>query len=285
MDLASVGHGRDVVLTMGVFDGVHLGHRHLVSQVVRRARELHCLAAAITLHPHPRAVLGSGNGPSYIVSLSDRLGLLKATGLDVVSVLRFTQEVAGLSAREFMTLVCRHLNLRELWVGPDFCLGQGREGTSELLADIGLDLGFLVRAVPPLVVENQTISSTLIRELIHNGSVEDAARFLNRRHHVRGRMVSHHSVSRDLGIHVQTVLVEPPVACPASGTYGVTARVGEKLWQATAQPETYGSSIDGRLQVQASGLPEDLGGEAVQLMFTRQLDTQLSSVTGTVSQR
>lgn len=181
--------GCDVVLTIGVFDGVHLGHRHLVQQVIRRAREQKSLSGALTFVPHPRAVLNPGSGPPYLVPPDVRLRLLRELGLDIVTALPFTLELARLSAWEFMTLICRHLRLRELWVGPDFTLGHRREGTPKRLAEIGQELGYQVHVAAPLVLDGQVVSSTLIRNLIRQGQVEAAAHLLKRRHHVTGTVM------------------------------------------------------------------------------------------------
>jgi riboflavin kinase/FMN adenylyltransferase len=271
MELFSMAPERDVVLTMGVFDGVHRGHRHLAQQVKRRAQELHCLSGIITLHPHPEAVLRPGNGPAYLVTLDERLALLRDLGLDLVARLPFTLELARLSALEFMGLLRQHLRLRELWVGPDFALGHRREGTVTRLAEIGQELGYQVHAVSPLVLNGQTVSSTLIRHLVRQGQVEAAARLLKRRHHVRGMVVPDGQRGRHLGSSTAKVAVADGLALPAGGVYAAYARLGSRQWPALAY---VGSSLAGterRLEVHMPDLADDLDGQSLRVEFVRRL--------------
>jgi riboflavin kinase/FMN adenylyltransferase len=268
--------GRDVVLTIGVFDGFHLGHRHLARQVMRRAQELECLSGIITLHPHPRAVL-TGDGPLYLGTLDERLALLRELGLDVVTALPFTLDLARQSALEFMGQICQHLRLRELWVGSDFALGRGREGTATRLSEIGQGLGYQVHVVPPLVLNGQTVSSTLIRKLVWQGQVEAAARLLGRRHHVSGTVVSDGRGGRHLGFPVANVVVADGLALPAGGVYAAYAWLGSRQWPARAYAGIRFVGAERRLGVHISGLG-DLDGQSLRLEFIRRLWSDERSV-------
>jgi riboflavin kinase/FMN adenylyltransferase len=263
--------GRDVVLTIGVFDGVHLGHRHLAQQVMRRAQELGCLSGIITLHPHPEAVLRPGNGPPYLVTLDERLTLLRELGLDLVARLPFTLELARLSALEFMGLLRQHLPLRELWVGPDFALGHRREGTVTRLAEIGQELGYQVHAVSPLVLNGQTVSSTLIRHLVRQGQVEVAARLLKRRHHISGTVIPDDQRGRHLGSSTAKVAIADGLALPTSGVYAAYARLGSKQWPALAYVGSSLASTERRLEMHMLDLADDLDGQSLRVEFVRRL--------------
>jgi riboflavin kinase/FMN adenylyltransferase len=279
--------GRDVVLTIGVFDGVHLGHHHLAQQVMRRAQELGCLSGIITLHPHPQAVLGPGNGLLYLTTLDERLALLRGIGLDVVATLPFTLDLARLSALEFMGLLCQHLRLRELWVGPDFALGHQREGTVTRLSEIGGELGYQVHMVSPLALNGQTVSSTLIRNLVRQGQVEVAARLLKRRHHVSGTVIPDDQRGRHLGSSTAKVVVADGLALPAGGVYAAYARLGSKQWPALAY---VGSSLAGterRLKVHMPDLADGLYGQSLRVEFVRRLrsDARFISAQALTTQR
>jgi riboflavin kinase/FMN adenylyltransferase len=271
MEFTSMASERDVVLTIGVFDGVHWGHRHLAQQVKRRTQELGCLSGIITLHPHPQAVLRPGNGPPYLVTLDERLALLQELGLDVVTALPFTLELARLSALEFMGLVCQHLRLRELWVGPDFALGHRREGTVTRLAEIGQELGYQVHAVSPLVLNGQTVSSTLIRNLVRQGQVEVAARLLKRRHHVSGTVIPDDQRGRHLGSSTAKVAVADGLALPAGGVYAAYARLGSKQWPVLAYVGSGLAGTEWRLNVHMPDLADDLDGQSLRVEFVRRL--------------
>jgi len=272
---------RDVVLTIGVFDGVHLGHRHLAQQVMRRAQELHCLSGVITLHPHPQAVL-AGNGPLYLGTLDERLALLRGLGLDVVAALPFTLELARLSALEFMGLICQHLRLRELWVGPDFALGHRREGTVTRLSEIGQELGYQVHVASPLVLNGQTVSSTLIRKLVRQGQVEAAARLLRRWHHVSGTVVPDGQRGRHLGFPVANVVVADDLALPADGVYAAYARLGGRRWLARAYAGPGLAGTRRRLEVHTPDLAENLVGQSLRLEFVRRLRSDAPSTSAEV---
>jgi len=282
MEFTSMAPGRDVVLTIGVFDGVHLGHRHLVRQVMRRAQELRCLSGVITLHPHPQAVLRPGNGPLYLGTLDDRLGLLRGLGLDVVAALPFTLELARLSALEFMGLICQRLRLRELWVGSDFALGHRREGTATRLAEIGHELDYQVHVAPPLVLDGQTVSSTLIRKLVRQGQVQAAARLLRRRHHVSGIVMPDGRGGRCLGFPVTNVVVADGLALPAAGVYAAYAWLGSRQWPARAYAGISFAGSERRLGVQTPYLADDLDGQSLRLEFVRRLRSDARSVSSEV---
>lgn len=270
MDLQfpAVAAERDIVLTIGVFDGVHLGHRHTVRQVIRRAREKGCLAGAITFHPHPRAVL-TRDGPAYLVTLDERLALLRELGLDVVTALPFTRELARLPAPDFMELLCRHLRLREVWVGLDFALGHGREGTTTRLAEIGRKLGYDLHVVPPLVLDGQTVSSTLIRRLVQEGRVQAAARLLKRRHWVGGIALPPDRGDSPGSYPTASVAVAEGLALPAGGAYVTYARWKARQWPTTAHVKPGSDGGGRRLEIRVPGLAEDLAGQPLRVEFIR----------------
>jgi riboflavin kinase/FMN adenylyltransferase len=285
MEFTSMAPERDVVLTIGVFDGVHLGHRHLAQQVKRRAQELGCLSGIITLHPHPQAVL-AGNGPRYLVTLDERLALLRELGLDVVTALPFTLDLARLSASEFMSLLCQHLRLCELWVGPDFALGHRREGTVTRLTEIGHELGYQVHVVPPLILNGQTVSSTLIRNLVWQGQVEAAARLLRRWHHVSGTVMPGGQRGHHLGFPTAEVTVADGLALPAGGVYAAYARLAARRWPAMAYAGLGLVGTRRRLDVHTPDLADDLDGQSLQVEFVRRLwsDVRFASAEALTSQ-
>jgi riboflavin kinase/FMN adenylyltransferase len=272
MEFTSRAPGRDVVLTIGVFDGVHPGHRHLAQQVKRRAQELGCLSGIITLHPHPQAVL-AGNGPRYLVTLDERLALLRELGLNVVTALPFTLDLAQLSALEFMSLLCQHLRLRELWVGSDFALGHRREGTVTRLSEIGQELGYQVHVVPPLVLNGQAVSSTLIRNLVWQGQVEAAARLLRRRHHVSGTVMPGGQRGRHLGFPTAEVIVAAGLALPADGAYAAYAQLRGRQWPAMAYAGLGLVGTRRRLEVHTPDLADDLDSQSLRVEFIRRLQS------------
>lgn len=169
------------ILTIGVFDGVHRGHQHLIRQVVQRARETAALSAVVTLFPHPQAVLAPHRpAPPLLYPLEERTRLIAALEVDRVAVLPFTLELSRLTALEFVRLVKRHVGLSELWVGADFALGHRREGTVSRLQEIGQVEGFTVIVTQPFLWQGEVVSSTRIRALLSQGDASGAADLLGR---------------------------------------------------------------------------------------------------------
>jgi riboflavin kinase/FMN adenylyltransferase len=265
---------RDVILTIGTFDGVHLGHRHLVEQVMRRARERGCLSGAITFHPHPREVL-TGQGPAYLSTLEERLALLQETGLDGAIALSFTPDLARLSALEFMEMLCQRVRLRELWVGWDFALGRGREGTAIRLTEIGQELGYRVHTVPPLHRNGQIVSSTLIRNLIHQGQVEKAAYLLGRCHRLHGVLLPGDPQRRLSGLLADKVAIAGNQALPAEGTYSVHVRSGMRAWSTKAYVGPMSPDSERQLELCLPHLDDGLYEQSIQVEFVRSLQARV----------
>jgi len=227
-ELERIAPGSAVILTIGIFDGVHLGHQYLISQVVRRAKETGVLSGVITFHPHPMAVLQPGQELPNLTTLEERKELLRQLEVDIIATLPFTRQLAQLSAREFMALVYRHLSLRELWVGPDFALGRGREGTIPRLQEIGREMGFTVHSVPPLILDGQVVSSTRIRSLLAQGDVAEAGRLLGRCVSFRGEVIRGAGRGRTLGFPTANLAAEPGRALPADGIYAAHVAISPR---------------------------------------------------------
>jgi riboflavin kinase / FMN adenylyltransferase len=193
------------IVTIGNFDGVHLGHHQLVSQVVDRARSLGLCSFAVTFDPHPEQVLYPERKLTYLSTAEERRELMEECGIDNVWVCPFTSELARLEPEEFMRLIIERQPIAELWVGSDFALGRGRMGTIAVLADIGSNLGWGVHVVPPYMLEGQVVSSTAIRTLLAAGAVRGAADLLGRNYSVPGR------------VEGDELLVDPNRALPRPG--------------------------------------------------------------------
>jgi riboflavin kinase / FMN adenylyltransferase len=179
---------RPAIVTIGNFDGVHLGHRMLIGQVVDRARALGLQSFAITFDPHPERVLFPDRKLTYLSTAQERRELLCGSGIDDVWVCPFTTELARLEPEEFMRIVTDRQPIAELWVGSDFALGRGRKGTIGVLADIGAHLGWALHMVPPYMLEGQVVSSTAIRTLLAAGAVRGVADLLGRNYSVAGEI-------------------------------------------------------------------------------------------------
>ena len=233
-DLSQVDLDKDTILTIGAFDGVHRGHQYLIGQLLQRARQTHRLAGLITFHPHPGAVLSPRNPTRYLTTPGEKAALLERLGLDILAILPFNKEMAQTSAQRFVEMVSRQLRMTELWVGKDFALGYGREGTPDVLRALGQEMGFSIETITPLIWKGEIISSTRIRSLLFRGQVRKAAELLGRYPSLAGEVVRGAQRGRCLGFPTANLEVRAERAIPANGIYAVYTVLGKERYQGVA---------------------------------------------------
>jgi riboflavin kinase / FMN adenylyltransferase len=230
-ELARQAPGRPCAITVGVFDGVHLGHRHLIDALTACATERRLASAVVTLHPDPVQVLRPDLRVAYVTSLEERVELLRGTGVDAVAPLTFTSEVAELSARDFVAMLHETLDMRFLLMGPDHAFGRGREGTPQRVAEIADELGFELEVLPaPLEGTSGAVSSTAIRRALSEGDMELVARLLGRPFAIRGPVVRGNERGRSIGFPTANIAVTPDRALPSYGVYITRAAAGGRSY-------------------------------------------------------
>ncbi|MDW8047550.1 MAG: bifunctional riboflavin kinase/FAD synthetase [Chloroflexota bacterium] len=226
--LESGSPGRPTALTIGVLDGVHLGHRALLQRLTQEARARGLTPGVITLHPHPRTVLNPSFQPSYLTSLEQRIELLHAAGADWVIPLTFTSEVAEVEAEELVSAFVEFLEMRLLVLGPDAAFGRGApKDTPERMRRLGAALGFEVVQIPPLLIEGERCSSSAIRSALQAGDMERVTRLLGRHYELSGPVVRGYERGRTLGFPTANISIAADRALPALGVYATWVRIGE----------------------------------------------------------
>lgn len=215
----------DTVLTIGTFDGVHRGHQTLLRALVARAAETGRSSAVLSFHPHPRLLFQPQSKPLCLSSLDERIAMIEALGVDILLLLPFTRALADTSARDFATLLHDRVRMREMWVGADFAMGHGREGTVAFLQQVGPEVGFEVHVVQPLHDGGEPISSTRIRALLARGQVLEAGKLLGRLYAITGRVIRGAQRGRALGFRTANIRPDPDCAIPGDGVYAVWAIV------------------------------------------------------------
>ena len=210
-----------VVAAIGVFDGVHLGHRTLLSETVRRARALHAEPVAVTFDRHPMSLVSAHTAPPGLMPRHLSVEKLKRSGMKRVIILPFTKKLARTPAEEFVQrFLVGRLGVTEVVAGRDFRVGRGGRGNTALLRRLGVILGFGVRIVPPAHAGASAVSSTLIRKLIQRGDVIRASRMLGHAHLIEGRVVHGRKLARKLGF--PTINIRPTGGLlPPNGVYAV----------------------------------------------------------------
>jgi riboflavin kinase/FMN adenylyltransferase len=230
-ELARYATGRPCAVTVGVFDGVHLGHRHLIDELRGKAASRALASVVVTLHPDPLQVLKPEIPVKYVTSLEERVELLRQTGVDAVAPLTFTSEVAELSARDFVGLLHDALDMRFVLMGPDHAFGRGREGTPQRVAEIGDDMGFEAEVLPkPLEGTSGAVSATAVRRALSDGDMELVERLLGRPFAIRGPVVRGAERGRTIGFPTANIAVTPDRALPAYGVYVTRATVGQQSY-------------------------------------------------------
>jgi len=230
-ELAQFTPQQSMVLTIGVFDGVHLGHKYLISQLISAAREKHLLSGVITFRQHPRQVLQHRRRLPLLTTVTQKIELIKKEGVDYVLALTFNPELANLSAREFVRLLQQHLKMQCLLIGPDFTLGKKREGNFEALSTLGQEMGFSVIRVTPKINNGDMVSSTSIRNVLEEGNIEKVNRLLGRPFSIEGKVATGAGRGTGLGFPTANLQVDARQALPPEGVYATWAYVNNEKHQ------------------------------------------------------
>ena len=238
------------VLTVGNFDGIHVGHRAILDVVVARARALDGEAVVHTFEPHPRKVLHPDRAPQLLTTLEQKLELLASAGVDAVVVEPFTLDYARTPANVFIR---EHLHGRiapvEVYVGYDFHFGRDREGSMRLMTELGPRLGFAVTIIPEVTIDAGDVNSTRIRQLLTNAEVDKANEMLGRAYTVRGSIVKGQQRGRSLGFPTANLAPENEML-PSAGVYAGRARF---LDDASGQQHLAVTNVGTRPTFDASG--------------------------------
>jgi riboflavin kinase/FMN adenylyltransferase len=222
-ELAKFSPKRGTLLTIGVFDGVHLGHRHLMAKLTELARKQGLQSGVITFSQNPKEVLAPKSQLPFLTDIERRIELIKDEGVNEVIPLTFTPELAALSPKEFLSPLKKRLNMKGLVVGPDFALGKNREGNTDVLRQLGQEMGFSLTVVPPLKIDDEVVSSTAIRQALAEGDMRRAQKLMGRPFRLHGRVVRGDKRGVELGFPTANLEIKAEQALPVDGVY--TSRV------------------------------------------------------------
>jgi riboflavin kinase/FMN adenylyltransferase len=229
-ELARLSPDKDTLLTIGVFDGVHLGHRYLISRLKELAKQQGLLSGVVTFHQHPQEVLLPQTKLPFLTNLAQRTNLLKNEGVDAIITLSFTRELAQLSPRQFLGLLGKYLRMRGVVIGPDFALGRNREGNTETLRRLGQEMGFSVTVVPPIIIDGEVVSSTAIRNALAQGNMKRVQNLVGRPFSLHGRVIPGARRGVRLGFPTANLDIDPEQALPAEGVYVSWAHINDQTY-------------------------------------------------------
>jgi len=267
------GWGRSVV-AIGVFDGVHVGHRAIVARAIAAAKAFGASSVVVTFDPHPAVVVRPDAAPLLLGDVEQRLDLLSSLDVDATLVLPFDREMSSWTAEEFVQrLLVDRLHVRRVVVGENFRFGNRALGDVALLRRLGDADDFDVDAVD-LVGDGDAVSSTLIRGLVADGSVSAAAAALGRPYGVSGDVVRGDARGRELGFPTANIALPPGIAVPADGVYaGWLVRADGSRWPAAISVGTNPTfdGVDRRVEAYALDVEFDLYGERITIEFAERL--------------
>jgi riboflavin kinase/FMN adenylyltransferase len=221
-----------MLLTIGVFDGVHLGHKNLLSELVKQAQLKNLTSGVVTFKQHPQKVLSPNANIPFLTSLPQRIKLLRDEGVEAIIVLSFTLELAQMGADEFISLVQKYLKMQGLVLGPDSTLGRNREGDVDFLDKLGRSLGFSLTVVPQTAQNGEVISSTAIRNELAKGNMDEVNRMLGRFFSLEGKVITGDGRGMEkLGFPTANMDINPEQALPADGVYATRAYIDSQCYQ------------------------------------------------------
>jgi riboflavin kinase/FMN adenylyltransferase len=276
------------VVTLGNFDGIHLGHQALIGGTVAEAKRLGIPSVVLTFEPHPLKVLAPDRAPKMLLTHKEKMQLLQDLGVDVVVVQHFNLAFAKLSAEDFVRgLLVGRLRPKKVWVGRDLRFGQGRSGSVDDLGRWGADMGFQVSVVEPILVDGVRVSSSHIRQLIGNGSVDQVRPLLGRYHFISGRVTTGHRRGRDLGFPTANIATHTEML-PLDGIYATLFHLGERNLVSVSSVGLNPTFGEGPRSVESFILnfTDDIYGEAVRLSFVMRIreEKKFASVEDLITQ-
>lgn len=265
---------RPTVLTLGVFDGLHLGHQLIMSTVVERARAVGAVPTVITFDPHPRAVLHPASAPPLLQTFDQKIEAFGVLGIEQTIVIRFTREFAQVQAEEFLRAeVYERLQAREVYLGHGFAFGRNREGNIELLQEMSARLGFYAAEVPEVRLRGRRVSSSRIRAALAAGQANLARRMLGRPYGVEGRVARGDERGRLLGFPTANLRPQNRVI-PRNGVY-VTATLIEGAWRRSVTNvgtrPTFAQDTEPSVETYVLDWAGDLYGDVVRVRFLHRL--------------
>ncbi len=265
----------DSVVTIGVFDGLHRGHRSMIRRLVEQARSSKRLAVALTFHPHPDKVLRDVETRYYLSSPEQRAEQLFALGLDLVITQPFDEGIRFIRAEQFVELLVKHLRLKDLWVGADFALGYEREGTVEFLGQLGKAKGFSVTVIDLIMSDGggEIIHSSQLRQLLRQGEMRQAKRMLERAYSVTGIVVKGRQRGRAIGIPTANLEIWAEQIIPPNGVYAGLAKIGAETFHAAINIGMRPTFDEDELSIEAHILDfeRDIYGATMELSFEARL--------------
>lgn len=261
-------------ITLGIFDGIHLGHQKIIGRVLEKAKQMGATSCVATFDPHPREVLNPEAAPNLLTTTKKKAALLESLGIEALCLIRFTREFANTEARAFVRkFLMEKLRMKYIVVGYDWRFGKDRKGDINLLREMSKDDGYEVEQIDRVDVDGQLVSSTIIRELILAGDIHRAGKYLGRNYSITGTIVGGSGLGREIGF--PTANINPHhEAVPPNGIYAVWVHVGGTRKPGTLNigfRPTVTSEKKRTIEVHIMDFYRDIYGTEIEVMFVDKL--------------
>jgi len=273
-----------VVVALGNFDGVHIGHQRLIRQMVIHAQKTGAAGVVFTFHPHPLQVLFPDKAPRLLISPEKRTELIARLGADALLMVPFNRDLARLSPEFFVhDVLHRQLGSKAVFVGFNYTFGHRGTGTPELLENLGQELGFMAQVLPPVQIGETIISSTLVRQALEEGDIGRARSYLGYWPVLEGRVVLGDQRGRQIGFPTANLNINSDVLIPARGVYVAQVRVGDRVYDGVVNigiKPTFGQGLTPTVEVHILEFAQVIYDEWVQLSLLHRLrgEVRFSSV-------
>ena len=264
---------RNPVVTIGNFDGVHVGHQAIFKKVIERAHQIGGVSVVYTFDPHPLKVLQPDRFFPLITSREEKEKVIEWAGIEVLICEPFTKEFAQLSTDKFVSgVLCERIQAKEVFIGPDYRFGSGRKGTTDVLKSLGKGCGITINVLKNVEVDGVEVRSTMIRNYIMEGKVKEAAKFLGRGYTLRGKVVRGKALLKEFGI--RTANIEPEKELyPQSGIFAVKVLLQDNYLKGVLNvgmnPTFPGKGFS--LEVHIMDFNQDIYGSEIELIFVEKL--------------
>jgi len=264
-----------VYATIGAFDGVHIGHQHLIRSMVNQARKDSAKSLVITFHPHPAVLLRTLTLPFYITSPSEKQSIFHKLGIDFVLDLNFSKKMADMEPDQFMEMLLDQYPIKQLWLGKDFALGKKRAGNLTVLSDIGKEKGYSIIDCPHVTDANGKISSSEIRNWIITGNFPPTTRALNRYYSLDGKVVYGDARGRKIGFPTANLEVWKGKLLPTSGVYATWITIDHKIFPSVTnvgiRPTFESTNTIPRIETHILDFDQEIYRKQVQLHFVEKI--------------
>jgi riboflavin kinase/FMN adenylyltransferase len=273
---------KNPVVTIGTFDGVHLGHLQIFNKLKEKAKEINGESVVVTFWPHPRFVLGkSSDNIKMINTLDEKIKLIGEQDIDHLVIIRFTKSFAKLSSCQFIEQYLHNkINVKALIVGYDHHFGKDRDGSFEVLKSCALQYGFSIDKVEPYIVNNEIISSTLIRKAIIEGDLEKANQYLAKKYFFSGKVINGKKIGRDLGFPTANIqLSENYKLIPACGVYAVETEINGKRYKGMLnlgyRPTINSDKTNHSIEVHIINFKGDIYNQNIRVYFYKKIRNEI----------